>query len=240
MKYDTELIKEVVFDEQGLIPAVLQDVRNGRVLMTAYMNREALEKTLETGEAWFFSRRRQELWHKGATSGQIQRVHQILVDCDGDTLLLKVTPVSGGACHTGHGSCFFRPLTMEERDVGAEFQTAEGDERVEFSEANSNSQAERTGHFAILDRLYRVILDRRAHPTEGSYTCYLWEKGQDKILKKVGEEAAEVIIGSKNNRHDEVVYEAADLIYHLLVLLAWHGITPREVMTELSVREEKR
>ncbi|HEY8344466.1 MAG TPA: bifunctional phosphoribosyl-AMP cyclohydrolase/phosphoribosyl-ATP diphosphatase HisIE [Bacillota bacterium] len=214
MEYDSALLKEVVFDVQGLVPAILQDANTGQILMMAYMNRESLVKTLETGEAWFYSRSRKELWHKGETSGDFQQVVEISLDCDGDTLLLKVIPAGGKACHTGETSCFHRKLAGKAGgDVG---RKGEG--------------------YGILDELYRVILDRKVHPKEGSYTCYLWEKGQDKILKKVGEETAEVIIGSKNNSKDEVIYEAADLLYHLLVLLAWHQIDPHELMAELAKR----
>jgi phosphoribosyl-ATP pyrophosphohydrolase/phosphoribosyl-AMP cyclohydrolase len=210
-----ELFNEVKFDQQGLIAAVLQDVITGEVLMVGYMNQEALEKTVETGEAWFFSRSRQKLWHKGETSGHFQKVKEIKLDCDGDALLLKVESIGNQVCHTGNRSCFFRSYGSKQED--------------------SNIPAT-LGEFKIINDLYRLILDRKANPKEGSYTCYLWDKGQDKMLKKVGEEAAEVIIGSKNNSKDEVVYETADLIYHLLVLLAWHRIKPREIMMELEKR----
>lgn len=214
VEYSTDLLKEVVFDAQGLVPAILQDVNTGQILMMAYMNRESLVKTLESGEAWFYSRSRKELWHKGETSGDIQEVVEVSLDCDGDALLLKVIPVGGKACHTGEKSCFYRKLA--ERIKGAS-------NRKEVD-------------YGILDELYHVILDRKVHPKEGSYTCYLWEKGQDKILKKVGEETAEVIIGSKNNSREEVIYEASDLLYHLLVLLAWHQIDPHDLMAELAKR----
>lgn len=214
MEYDTDLFKEVVFDAQGLVPAILQDANTGQILMMAYMNQESLAKTLESGEAWFYSRSRKELWHKGETSGDTQQVVEITLDCDGDALLLKVIPVGGKACHTGEISCFHRKLAER---------------------AGEDLRLKREG-YGILDELYRVILDRKVHPKEGSYTCYLWEKGQDKILKKVGEETAEVIIGSKNNSKDEVIYEASDLLYHLLVLLAWHQIDPHELMAELAKR----
>jgi len=213
VEYNKDLFDEVVFDEAGLVPAILQDINTGQVLMLAYMNKEALAKTLESGEAWFYSRSRKELWHKGETSGDFQQVIEIKLDCDGDALLLKVIPVTGKACHTGEKSCFFRRLTKEQAPSSKE-----------------------TGSYDILDDLTQVILDRKTHPQEGSYTCYLWDKGQDKILKKVGEETTEVIIGSKNNSCDEVIYEASDLLYHLLVLLAWHNIHPRALMGELAKR----
>ncbi|NLW55690.1 MAG: bifunctional phosphoribosyl-AMP cyclohydrolase/phosphoribosyl-ATP diphosphatase HisIE [Firmicutes bacterium] len=206
-----ELLTEVKYKD-GLLTVVLQDFQTNEVLMVGFMNEEALQKTLETGEAWFYSRSRQELWHKGATSGHRQLIKEIKVDCDGDALLLKVESVGGCVCHTGQRSCFFRGLAPEGEKV------AEG---VDFQ---------------LFNTLYQLILDRKENPKAGSYTCYLWEQGQDKILKKVGEEAAEVIIGSKNNSQDEVIYETADLLYHLLVLLAWHGIEPAAIIKELEKR----
>ncbi len=209
------LLNEVKFDQQGLIPAVLQDFITSEVLMVGYMNKEAIKKTLETDEVWFFSRSRQELWHKGETSGHIQKVKEIKLDCDGDALLLKVESIGNQVCHTGNRSCFFRSYGSKQE------------------ESNTSTPLEQ---FKIINELYRLILDRKVNPKEGSYTCYLWDKGQDKMLKKVGEETSEVIIGSKNNSKDEVIYETADLIYHLLVLLAWHGIKPEEIMMELEKR----
>ncbi len=209
------LLNEVKFDQQGLIPAVLQDFITSEVLMVGYMNKEAIKKTLETDEVWFFSRSRQELWHKGETSGHIQKVKEIKLDCDGDALLLKVESIGNQVCHTGKRSCFFRSYGSKQE------------------ESNTSTPLEQ---FKIINELYRLILDRKVNPKEGSYTCYLWDKGQDKMLKKVGEETSEVIIGSKNNSKDEVIYETADLIYHLLVLLAWHGIKPEEIMMELEKR----
>ncbi|HBT16230.1 MAG TPA: bifunctional phosphoribosyl-AMP cyclohydrolase/phosphoribosyl-ATP pyrophosphatase [Firmicutes bacterium] len=208
-----ELLTEVKFDDKGLITAVLQDFNTGEVLMVGFMNQEALKKTIETDEAWFFSRSRQELWHKGETSGHLQKIKEIKLDCDGDALLLKVESVGGQVCHTGKRSCFFRSVGVQE-DVTPVAKK----------------------EFQLINELYQLILDRKVNPKEGSYTCYLWEQGQDKMLKKVGEEAAEVIIGSKNNCQDEVVYETADLIFHLLVLLAWHGIKPAEIIRELEKR----
>ena len=203
------MMDKIKFDEKGLLPAVIQDVVTGTVLMVAWMNRESLEKTLETGETCFFSRSRQELWHKGATSGHVQKVKDIYYDCDGDTLLIKVDQ-SGAACHEGTFSCFSR----------------------RFGEAEPVA-APATG---VLQELYDVIEDRRIHPKEGSYTNLLFNKGQNKILKKIGEEATETVIASKNDSKDEVLYEMADLWYHCLVLLAWHGISPVELLTELNKR----
>ena len=181
--------------------------------MLAYMNRESLAKTLETGTTWFYSRSRHELWNKGATSGHVQQVREMYYDCDGDTLLVKVEQ-TGAACHEGTFSCFSRKFGESEQAV-TERPKAPG---------------------GVLQGLYEVIEDRRQNPKEGSYTNLLFEKGQDKILKKVGEEAAETIIASKNNSRGEVVYEMADLWYHCLVLLAWHGINIEDLLTELGKR----
>lgn len=207
------VIDGLKFDDRGLIPAIVQDRSTGRVLMMAYMNKEALEKTVETGTTWFFSRSRNKLWNKGETSGNVQRVTGICVDCDMDTLLLLVDQ-QGAACHTGNRSCFYRELDGSPCDNWPE--TA-----------------------GVLDRLYSVVLDRRNNPREGSYTNYLLEKGLDKTLKKVGEEAAEVIIGAKNPGKQETVYEIADLLYHITVLMLQKGIEYHEVYSELASRHVK-
>lgn len=207
------MMERIRFDEKGLVPAVVQDVTTGTVLMLAYMNRESLTKTIETGTTWFFSRSRQELWNKGASSGHVQQVREMYYDCDGDTLLIKVEQV-GSACHENTFSCFSR----------------------KFGDAESTERNRPASREDILPGLYEVIEDRRRHPKEGSYTNLLFDKGQDKILKKVGEESAETIIASKNNSQGEVIYEMADLWYHCLVLLAWHGISLEELLTELDKR----
>jgi phosphoribosyl-ATP pyrophosphohydrolase/phosphoribosyl-AMP cyclohydrolase len=215
-------IADIQFDARGLIPAIVQDEATGTVLMMAYMNKEALEKTMETGVTWFFSRSRSRLWQKGETSGHVQQVKQVFYDCDADTLLVKVEQ-KGAACHEGTFSCFSRSLT------GGEVQT----EKMADAASMYGNPA-----MNILYELYGVIYDRKLHPKEGSYTTYLFEKGQDKILKKVGEEAAETIIASKNLSKDELLYEMADLWYHCLVLLAHHNITPTELMDELKARRK--
>ena len=199
------LRNRIKYNEQGLVPAILQEQATGMVLMMGWMNREAFQKTVETDQAWFWSRSRQELWHKGATSGNTQKVISIGLDCDGDTLLIQVEP-QGPACHTGNWSCF------ENSDVlGPQ----------------------------IVKQLYERILDRQQNMPEGAYTTYLFEKGVDKILKKVGEEASEVIIAAKNRNPEELVYESADLFYHMLVLLAEQGVTPADVARELDKRYAK-
>ncbi|MBE5038902.1 bifunctional phosphoribosyl-AMP cyclohydrolase/phosphoribosyl-ATP diphosphatase HisIE [Ructibacterium gallinarum] len=212
-----EFMKELKFDENGLIPAIAQDALSGEVLMCAYMNEESLAQTIKTGKATYFSRSRQELWEKGATSGHVQHVKEILVDCDGDALVLKIDQ-EGAACHTGHPSCFYR------RVVDGKL--------VEVPTGLGRNPK-------ILYDVYNVIVDRVKNPKEGSYTNYLFEKGIDKMLKKVGEESAEVIIASKNYVKSEVQYETADLLYHLSVVLVEEGLTWDDVFEELSSRYKK-
>lgn len=220
-------IDKLKFNKDGLIPAIVQDVQTNEVLMLAYMNKESLQKTLESGQTWFWSRSRQELWNKGATSGHNQHVQQISYDCDADTLLVKVIQ-DGVACHEGDKSCFHYPLTIEAKKGNCCGCGQSAEASVEAKQATP----------AIIEELYGVILDRKAKRPEGSYTTYLFDKGLDKILKKVGEEAAEVIIGAKNLSKDEVVYEASDLVYHLLVLLAQQDITPNDIYAELAKRNK--
>ena len=203
-------LEELKFDEKGLIPAVVQDARTHRVLTLAYMNRESLAITLQEGRTCFYSRSRRTLWRKGETSGNVQRVVRVTADCDGDALLVEVEP-AGPACHTGEESCFFRPLEGAPDSGAAE---------ARFS----------------LDGLYELLLGRKAERPAGSYTTYLFDKGREKILKKVGEECTEVIIGAMKDSREETVFEVADLTYHVLVLLAEMGVTPDEVRAELARR----
>lgn len=205
-------IDEIKFDEKGLVPAVIQDADDDSVLMVAYMNRESLEKTLETGKTWFFSRSRNSLWNKGETSGHFQEVKEILVDCDMDTLLIKVSQ-TGAACHTGNRTCFYRK--------------AENGELKEY---------EPTANAHILDEIYAVVQDRMENPKEDSYTNYLLDTGIDKILKKVGEECSETIIAAKNDEPSEIALETSDLLYHLVVMLAERGMTMQDVYNELKHR----
>ncbi len=203
-------IDDIKFDERGLAPAIVQDARTRRVLMLAYVNRESLQRTIETGETWFWSRSRQELWHKGATSGNTQQVESISADCDGDAVLVSVVP-QGPACHTGEESCFFNSLV--EKDGLAETDLA-----------------------TTLARLYELIELRRRERPEGSYTTYLFDQGLDKILKKVGEEATETIVSAKNEDRAGLVNEASDLLYHLLVLFVERGVSLSDVNYELVKR----
>ena len=215
------MMEEVRFDEKGLVPAVVQDLQSGRVLMLAYLNEEALKRTKETGYAWFFSRRRNCLWMKGETSGHRQKVKRILYDCDQDALLIMVDQ-TGVACHTGHYSCFYQDTEGNEVD-----------NKVVDPAPLYTAGKEGPG---ILYELYSLIQERQQKMPAGSYTTYLFKEGMDKILKKVGEENAEVIIAAKNNSKKEVVYETADLIYHLLVLLVQQGVELSDVFGELRGR----
>jgi phosphoribosyl-AMP cyclohydrolase / phosphoribosyl-ATP pyrophosphohydrolase len=201
------------FDEKGLVPAIVQDADTKEVLTLAYMNQESLTKTLETGETWFYSRSRQELWHKGATSGNTQSVVSVKYDCDQDAVLVLVNP-KGPACHTGAVSCFSEGVVTERETTNlADYQ--------------------------ILQSLEQLIIEREKERPEGAYTTYLFEKGVDKILKKVGEEASEVIIAAKNRDTEELKWEAADLLYHLQVLLVEQGLPFKEVLKTLEERHKR-
>lgn len=217
------LVDQLKFDEKGLLPVIVQDYKSNQVLMMAYMNREALEKSLETRMAHYWSRSRNKLWLKGETSGHYQYIKSINVDCDGDTLLIKVEQKEA-ACHTGHYSCFYRQLVEEGLS--------------EVSDAVFDPEAVYANKSEILQKLYDIILDRMQNPKEGSYTNYLFEKGLDKILKKVGEEAAEVIIAAKNKSKSEIRYEIADLFYHLFVLMVEREVKPEDIYDELKKRHK--
>ena len=193
----------------GFVPVIVQDYRTNEVLMMAYMNEQAFLDTLRTGRMCYFSRSRRSQWLKGETSGHFQYVKSLHLDCDNDTLLAKVFQV-GAACHTGSRSCFFRTLVKKEYD-----------------EANP---------LLVFEKVYEVIRDRKLHPKEGSYTNYLFDKGIDKILKKVGEEAAEIIIAAKNPDPEEIIYELSDFLYHAMVLMAEKGVTWEDVTKELANR----
>ena len=202
-------IDKVTFDDKGLVPAIVQDDQTGAVLMLAYMNEEALTKTIETKETWFFSRSRQELWHKGATSGNRQLVKRLAFDCDQDAVLVQVEPL-GPACHTGKTTCFYETVLEEEVPTRQ-----------------------------VVHEVIESIQTRRNNPVEGSYTSYLFKEGIDKVLKKVGEESSEVIIGAKNEDKEELTSELADLLYHSLVLMEISGVTLADVKKELVKRQGK-
>ncbi|SET05421.1 phosphoribosyl-ATP pyrophosphohydrolase / phosphoribosyl-AMP cyclohydrolase [Salinibacillus kushneri] len=208
-------IEELTFDEKGLIPAIVQNVNTGKVLMLAYMNKESLQKTIETNTTWFYSRSRQKLWNKGETSGNKQIVKRLSYDCDGDSILAEVEPM-GNSCHTGAESCFFNEVDI------------------------AGTETEDQGDREIVDYLYQYIQNRKENPVEGSYTHYLFRKGQDKILKKVGEETTEVIIGAKNRNQKELINEFSDLIYHSIVLMVEQGISIVDIKRELTNRHKER
>ncbi|MEK4463593.1 bifunctional phosphoribosyl-AMP cyclohydrolase/phosphoribosyl-ATP diphosphatase HisIE [Paenibacillus sp. FSL R7-0048] len=218
-----EALAGIRWNEAGLVPAVVQDASSLEVLMVAYMNSESLQLSLESGQTWFWSRSRSELWHKGGTSGNTQAITSISYDCDSDTLLVKVVP-EGPACHTGATSCFFREIPLNNPITDAS------------KPVSSLTDGER---FAVLGELERVIAEREVERPEGAYTTYLFDKGVDKILKKVGEEASETIIAAKNKDNAELRLEVSDLIYHLLVLLQERKLPLDEIMEELSTRHER-
>ena len=199
-------LNKLKFDERGLIPAIVQHVRTREVLTLAYMNAESLARTVETKETWFWSRSRNKLWHKGETSGNTQRVVELLPDCDGDALVVLVDP-AGPACHTGAQSCF---------DSGSTYQLITTDQ--------------------LLDRLYILVQEREKNRPAGSYTSYLFNEGLDKILKKLGEESTETIVAAKNDEDERLIAEVADLVYHLIVLLVARGISLDQIRGELVRR----
>jgi phosphoribosyl-ATP pyrophosphohydrolase/phosphoribosyl-AMP cyclohydrolase len=200
-------VDRIRYNEQGLVPAIVQDYLDGTVLMMAWMNQESLQKTLDTGETWFWSRSRQEFWHKGATSGHVQKVQSIRYDCDSDALLVTVEQIGDIACHTGERSCF------HQIDDGKVAPPADA-----------------------LSQVFGVIRDRQAHPNPESYTCKLLAGGDNKILKKIGEEAAEVVMACKDDDGEEIAGEVADLFYHTLVALAHHGVDIKAVYRKLQER----
>ncbi|ENH96990.1 bifunctional phosphoribosyl-AMP cyclohydrolase/phosphoribosyl-ATP pyrophosphatase protein [Gracilibacillus halophilus YIM-C55.5] len=196
---------------KGLIPAIVTDYQTKDVLMLAYMNETAYEKTLVTNETWFYSRSRDELWHKGATSGNTQEVISMDLDCDQDTLLIQVVP-NGPACHTGETSCFFHPV----------------------------KEADENDHSAIIEEVMQEVKERKEHRVDNSYTNYLYDKGIDKIGKKVIEEAGEVVIAAKNQDKDEITNEVSDLLYHAFVLMADQDVSLEDVKRELANRFAKK
>ena len=203
--FENDLTKnDLNFNEKGLLPAILQDYKSGKVLMLAYMNEKAFEKSIESGKATFWSRSREKLWIKGESSGNYQYIKNIKVDCDQDTLLLLVSP-EGPACHTGKRSCFYRSLGKSQ---------------------------------AFYNKLYQIIVDRKEMPKMNSYTSTMLKKGIDRIGKKVIEEAGEVVIAGKNEDKEEIIYETADLIYHLFILLVLYNISLEDIDSELKERHK--
>jgi len=203
-------IDNLHFDQNGLIPAIAQDWVDGSVLMMAWMNKESIMKTLESGEVHYWSRSRQELWHKGKTSGHFQKLKGIRTDCDSDTILLSIEQIGSIACHTGKRSCFFKDLDTNQDDLSP------------LSDACSE--------------LFKVIENRKSNPEEGSYTNSLLKEGSNKILKKIGEETAEFIMACKDNNQSSIADEAADLLFHLQVALAHQNVSWVEVLNVLVKR----
>src|SRR4028119_245200 len=200
-------VEKIRYNEQGLVPAIVQDYLDGTVLMMAWMNQESLQKTLDTGDPWFWSRSRSQLWHKGETSGHLQKVRSLRYDCDSDALLISVEQIGDIACHTGERSCFHQV------DGSKEAPPAD-----------------------TLSQVFEVIRDRRDNPVESSYTCKLFAGGDNKILKKIGEESAEVVMACKDDDKDAIASEVADLLYHTLVAVAHHNVELRDVYRKLQQR----
>ncbi|OEF97886.1 bifunctional phosphoribosyl-AMP cyclohydrolase/phosphoribosyl-ATP pyrophosphatase [Desulfuribacillus alkaliarsenatis] len=219
--------------DEGLLPAIVQDAETKEVLMLAYANRESLQKTIETRTTWFWSRSRKALWNKGATSGNIQEIVDIRYDCDQDTLLFLVNP-KGPACHTGENTCFYRSFF--------DGWPKQADDQGNVETPIASNMMGKKQKPPVLDFLYQLeqyIQERKETRPEGSYTTYLFDEGVDKILKKIAEESGEVIIAAKNNSTEELVYESADLMYHLIVLLQNQGITIEQIVDELANRHKK-
>lgn len=200
---------EFKLNADGLIPCIVQDYKTSEVLMMAYMNEESYNKTLETGRMTYYSRSRKKLWMKGEESGHFQFVKELIIDCDKDTILAKVSQI-GVACHTGNPTCFFTPLASKEYNS--------------------------TNPLTVFNEVYNTIVDRKENPKEGSYTNYLFDKGIDKILKKVGEECTEIVIAAKNPDPEEIKYEISDFLYHCMVLMVERGVTWEDIMKELDNR----
>jgi len=215
-----EKLQEVKFDADGLVPAIVQDERTRAVLMMAYMNRDSLEKTMQTGKTWFWSRSRQKYWQKGESSGHVQEVKEIYYDCDGDTLLIMVEQV-GVACHTGHYTCFFNPIYRE----------GEGDEGSKEKEANPVD---------FISVLGEVIRERKAGQPEGSYVAGLIKEGEESVARKVGEEALETVLALMASSRERLVNEGADLLFHLMVALESREVPMEEVLLELRGRHGAR
>ncbi len=210
------IVEKVDWEKSDLIPVIAQDFESNEVLMLAYMNKEALSLTLETGLAHYFSRSKQRIWKKGESSGNIQKVKEAYIDCDNDTLLLKIEQVGGAACHTGRRSCFFTKL-----DTG---------------EIVSEADAAQTAQYSVIDKVYHVVLERKKADPESSYVASLFAKGENSILKKVVEEAGEFCFAVKDDDEKEIVYEAADLAFHVLVALGEKNIDPDRIKQELERR----
>jgi len=240
VKDKNEILNQIKFNQEGLIPAIIQDDKTKQVLMLAYMNRESLEKTFEKGRTYFYSRSRRELWLKGNTSGNIQVVKKIILDCDNDTLLVLVEQ-KGVACHTGNYSCFFKEIKGDkieeiklespiylQKEQAEKIKSSQGESRGEQLEIDSE----------IIDEIYKVIKDRKSNYKSDSYVCKLLANSENLMPKKIGEEAAEVIIALKDKDKNAIIYEVADLWFHTLVALGNFNIFPQEIFEELKRRRK--
>lgn len=223
----------IKFDENGLVPAIIQHAETKEVLTLAYMNEQSFQKSLETGETWFYSRSRQELWHKGETSGNTQKIVEMTYDCDRDAILVMIIP-NGPACHKGTMSCFTNKFYKDNKImINNSGQRVSGSiDKLTQLQTQTNEE----NNLEILAQLEKVIASRDESRPEGSYTTYLFNEGVDKILKKVGEEASEVIIAAKNRSEDELKWEVADLIYHLFVLMREQQLPFEKVLQVLQQR----
>jgi phosphoribosyl-ATP pyrophosphohydrolase/phosphoribosyl-AMP cyclohydrolase len=236
----SEILSQIKFSQEGLIPAIIQDDKTKQVLMLAYMNRESLEKTLKEGRTCFYSRSRRELWFKGSTSGNTQLVKKIVLDCDNDTLLVLVEQ-KGVACHTGNYSCFFKEIKGDKiEEIKLEspiYLQKEQTEKIKSSQGESRSKQLEIDS-EIIDEIYKVIKDRKLNYKNDSYVCKLLANSEGMLPKKIGEEAAEVIIALKDKDKDAIIYEVADLWFHTLVALGNCNISPQDIFKELKKRRK--
>jgi phosphoribosyl-ATP pyrophosphohydrolase/phosphoribosyl-AMP cyclohydrolase len=241
------VVDQIKFGPDGLVPAIVQDVRTGTVIMLAYMNTTAVEKTLSSGETWFWSRSRQKLWHKGETSGHVQKVDEMFYDCDADALLIRVEQTNAG-CHEGYYSCFHYKINPKGGvaivgELAFDPNQVYGKMAPKEEAATTDIKPERqcdvsSASCGVLEELFSVIQMRKQMRPPGAYTSYLFDKGIDKILKKVGEETAEVIISAKNNNRSEIVFEVSDLFYHVLVMMCEKNVNLQDVLNELQNRRK--
>lgn len=241
-------LDEVKFNEQGLIPAIAQHHQTGRVLMVAWMNREALTLTAEKNQAIYFSRSRQKLWHKGEESGHFQTVHEIRLDCDADVIVLQIQQHGGIACHTGRESCFYRKLTANGWEI-VDAQLKDPDQIYANNSSNPhtlamNASTAQSEQIEILDYLGQMMAERKAADPDSSYVAKLYEKGLNKILEKIGEESIETIIAAKDfksepqeDNKNDLIYEVADLWFHSIVMLGYFDLQPQVILNELARRQ---
>ena len=241
-------LDEVKFNEQGLIPAIAQHHQTGRVLMVAWMNREALTLTAEKNQAVYFSRSRQKLWHKGEESGHFQTVHEIRLDCDADVIVLQIEQHGGIACHTGRESCFYRKLTANGWEI-VDAQLKDPDQIYANNSSNPhtlamNASTAQSEQIEILDYLGQMMAERKAADPDSSYVAKLYEKGLNKILEKIGEESIETIIAAKDfkfepqeDNKNDLIYEVADLWFHSIVMLGYFDLQPQVILNELARRQ---